>query len=181
MKNSDFLFSPGDVVKNSNKNQFIILTQFKTTKKGSIRYVVEPVCLPGQLLIKGEKGMSLAPICFQRLFSLDLIRRINQINRINRIKKREMSSLSERVYVGKKALKVGGSYQAKGKIIQSFFSDTDNNLHHVFEFENPPGLLHIFRHSQLEIIYSEKTESPASLFHMEDRVTWSDCCGYGYR
>lgn len=49
-----------------------------------------------------------------------------------------------------KAKKVGGSYQAEG-VIASTFQTRDGKTRHVFEFDNPRGMLHIFGPEQVEI------------------------------
>lgn len=50
---------------------------------------------------------------------------------------------------GQRARKIGGSYQASGTIRASFLAK-DGTPRHVFEFDNPSGLLHIFGDPQLE-------------------------------
>ena len=51
--------------------------------------------------------------------------------------------------VGDRARKAGGSYQADGTIV-SLFATRAGQLRYVFEFDTPPGLLHIFNPQQLE-------------------------------
>ena len=51
--------------------------------------------------------------------------------------------------VGDKAEKVGGSYQAVGTI-RSCFRTRNGENRVVFDFDNPPGMLHIFNEKQLE-------------------------------
>ena len=51
--------------------------------------------------------------------------------------------------IGDKAKKVGGSYQAQGTVV-SVFRTRHNENRVVFDFDEPPGLLHIFSEKQLE-------------------------------
>jgi len=53
----------------------------------------------------------------------------------------------------KRASKVGGSYQATGVIVATF-TTTAGAIRHVFEFDNPQGMLHIFGPDQV-VIYDE--------------------------
>lgn len=50
---------------------------------------------------------------------------------------------------GDKVRKVGGSYQAEGYIV-GIAVTTQGNIRYVFEFEQYPGMLHIFNDTQLE-------------------------------
>jgi hypothetical protein len=50
---------------------------------------------------------------------------------------------------GDKARKVGGSYQALGWIVAAFLTRS-GAPRVVFEFETPPGMLHIFNAHQVE-------------------------------
>jgi len=50
---------------------------------------------------------------------------------------------------GDRVRKVGGSYQADG-IIVGIAVTTTGDVRYVFEFEQYPGMLHIFNESQLE-------------------------------
>lgn len=64
----------------------------------------------------------------------------------------------------RKARKVGGSYQAEGHVVCTF--KTLGGLErHVFEFDQPAGMLHIFNPQQIEF-YDEIKEcdeqAPAS-------------------
>jgi hypothetical protein len=52
---------------------------------------------------------------------------------------------------GDRVRKIGGSYQADGKIMAAFRTD-DGSSRYVFRFDDPPGLLHIFNEGQLESI-----------------------------
>jgi hypothetical protein len=54
-----------------------------------------------------------------------------------------------RFYVGDRVRKVGGSYEATGTI-QAVFATRAGLIRYVFEFDSPPGLLHIFSGIQLE-------------------------------
>lgn len=45
--------------------------------------------------------------------------------------------------VGDRVLKTGGSYQAFGTIVAAF-KTRDGSERYVFEFDLPPGMLHIF-------------------------------------
>lgn len=65
----------------------------------------------------------------------------------------------------KKAKKVGGSYQADGTIVSTFKTLT-GEVRHVFEFDYPAGMLHIFGPSQVEIEGPVKVDS-------EDRTKWT--------
>lgn len=47
-----------------------------------------------------------------------------------------------------KARKIGGSYEAEGHVVAEF-KTLAGNLRVVFEFDNPPGLLHIFNFDQI--------------------------------
>lgn len=49
-----------------------------------------------------------------------------------------------------RAKKIGGSYQADGVIV-STFETTGGKTRHVFEFDQPAGMLHIFGPEQVEI------------------------------
>ena len=51
--------------------------------------------------------------------------------------------------VGDRARKVGGSYQATGTILAIFIT-RDEEQRFVFDFDEPPGLLHIFGPAQIE-------------------------------
>lgn len=51
--------------------------------------------------------------------------------------------------VGSPVRKIGGSYQATGTIRASF-QTRNGQQRYVFDFDEPPGLLHIFNHEQLE-------------------------------
>ena len=53
--------------------------------------------------------------------------------------------------VGDKVKKVGGNYQATGYIVGAF-STRAGRRRYVFEFEDFPGMLHIFHGGQLESI-----------------------------
>lgn len=50
--------------------------------------------------------------------------------------------------VGTRVKKTGGTYQADG-IIVGIAITTTGEVRYVFEFEQFPGMLHIFNHSQL--------------------------------
>jgi len=50
--------------------------------------------------------------------------------------------------VGSRVRKVGGSYSAIGTI-RAAFESRDGGRRYVFDFDEPPGLLHIFNHLQL--------------------------------
>lgn len=50
---------------------------------------------------------------------------------------------------GDRVRKVGGSYQADG-IIVGIAVTTTGDVRYVFEFEQYPGMLHIFNEGQLE-------------------------------
>ena len=56
--------------------------------------------------------------------------------------------------VGDKVCKVGGTYQAEG-IIVGIAVTTTGDVRYVFEFEQYPGMLHIFNEGQLA--YAEET------------------------
>ena len=56
--------------------------------------------------------------------------------------------------VGDKVRKVGGTYQAEG-IIVGIAVTTSGDVRYVFEFEQYPGMLHIFNEGQLA--YVEET------------------------
>ncbi len=56
--------------------------------------------------------------------------------------------------VGDRVRKVGGSYQATGTILAAFKTRYGSNRY-VFDFDEPPGLLHIFNHEQLEPLDSK--------------------------
>lgn len=59
-------------------------------------------------------------------------------------------SLAKNAFVaGERVRKVGGSYQANGWIAAAFTTRTGEERY-VFEFETPPGMLHIFREDQLK-------------------------------
>ena len=51
--------------------------------------------------------------------------------------------------LGDKVRKVGGTYQAEG-IIVGVAITTTGDVRYVFEFEQYPGMLHIFNEGQLE-------------------------------
>lgn len=57
-------------------------------------------------------------------------------------------STEEFLDVGTKVRKTGGSYQADG-IIVGIAVTTTGEVRYVFEFEQFPGMLHIFNGSQL--------------------------------
>jgi len=63
--------------------------------------------------------------------------------------------------VGDRAMKIGGSYQATGTIVASF-STRASKPRFVFEFDTPPGLLHIFGPAQLERIVHKPDGIPVS-------------------
>lgn len=50
----------------------------------------------------------------------------------------------------RRAKKIGGSYQAEGTIV-STFATLAGETRHVFEFDQPAGMLHIFGPGQVEI------------------------------
>ena len=50
-----------------------------------------------------------------------------------------------------RAEKVGGSYQAKGQIVATFNTAHTGETRHVFEFDEPRGMLHIFGPAQVAI------------------------------
>lgn len=53
--------------------------------------------------------------------------------------------------LGDKVRKVGGSYQAEGFIVGIAITTT-GDVRFVFEFEQFPGMLHIFNEGQLEYV-----------------------------
>ncbi len=53
--------------------------------------------------------------------------------------------------VGDRVQKKIGSYQATGTILAAF-KTRYGSKRYVFDFDEPPGLLHIFNHEQLELI-----------------------------
>jgi hypothetical protein len=59
--------------------------------------------------------------------------------------------------VGQRVEKVGGSYQATGKIVAVFQAD-DGTARYVFRFDQPAGLLHIFNEKNL------KNEDPDEIY-----------------
>jgi hypothetical protein len=62
-----------------------------------------------------------------------------------------------KLFVGDKAVKVGGSYQASGTIVAAFKA-RDGSPRYVFDFDNPAGMLHIFGESNLELCTREKED-----------------------
>lgn len=56
--------------------------------------------------------------------------------------------MSETFYVGDKVEKHVGTYTATGTIVARFHT-TRGDERYVFEFDSPPGLLHIFNGKQL--------------------------------
>ena len=56
---------------------------------------------------------------------------------------------------GARARKIGGSYQATGTL-KAVFAARDGSPRVVFEFDQPPGLLHIFAGEQIAVL----TEPP---------------------
>lgn len=65
------------------------------------------------------------------------------------------------ISMGDRAQKTGGSYQATGEI-RAVFTTRAGQRRAVFEFDNPPGLLHIFNLEQLAILPADAatTENP---------------------
>lgn len=59
-----------------------------------------------------------------------------------------MTNQEELFSVGTKVRKTGGTYQADG-IIVGIAVTTTGDIRYVFEFEQFPGMLHIFNHGQL--------------------------------
>jgi hypothetical protein len=55
---------------------------------------------------------------------------------------------------GDRVRKVGGSYQAEGKIVAAWISEDDGQPRYVFRFNLPNGMLHIFNETQLEAVES---------------------------
>lgn len=55
---------------------------------------------------------------------------------------------------GDRVRKVGGTYQAEG-IIVGIAVTTTGDVRYVFEFEQYPGMLHIFNEGQLEHAFIE--------------------------
>ncbi len=51
---------------------------------------------------------------------------------------------------GRRARKVGGKFQAEGHVV-STFTNLAGDTYHVFEFDVPPGMLHIYTPAQIEI------------------------------
>lgn len=58
--------------------------------------------------------------------------------------------------VESRARKVGGSYEATGTI-RAAFKTRNGQQRYVFDFDEPPGLLHIFNHEQLEEIMASNS------------------------
>lgn len=56
---------------------------------------------------------------------------------------------------GDRAEKIGGSYQARGEI-RAVFTTRSGLRRAVFEFDSPPGLLHIFNPDQLAVVGKEE-------------------------
>lgn len=52
---------------------------------------------------------------------------------------------------GDRVRKVGGTYQAEGTIV-GIAVTTTGDVRYVFEFEQYPGMLHIFNEGQLELL-----------------------------
>jgi hypothetical protein len=50
---------------------------------------------------------------------------------------------------GDRVRKIGGSYQADGRVVAAWLSD-DGSPRYVFRFDVPNGMLHIFNETQLE-------------------------------
>lgn len=57
--------------------------------------------------------------------------------------------------VGDRSEKIGGSYQASGEI-RAVFTTRAGLKRAVFEFDSPPGLLHIFNPDQLALVDREE-------------------------
>lgn len=53
--------------------------------------------------------------------------------------------------IGKRARKIGGSYQSDGTIV-AIFQTVAGEWRVVFEFDQPKGLLHIFNSHQVKVI-----------------------------
>lgn len=66
------------------------------------------------------------------------------------------------IHVGDRAQKVGGSYQATGEI-RALFTNRAGQSRAVFEFDSPPGLLHIFNLEQLKPMSETKPLYPADI------------------
>lgn len=50
-----------------------------------------------------------------------------------------------------RAEKVGGSYQATGTVVSTFYT-LAGEMRYVFEFDEPKGMLHIFGPSQVKLL-----------------------------
>lgn len=102
--------------------------------------------------------------------------------------------------VGSRVHKVGGSYEATGMVVAAFKTRAGKQRY-VFEFDELPGMLHIFNHEQLEPLNMDEQQlrkcpfcgSEAEFEYDEydfetgdgdDGVGWISCtnskCGVGF-
>jgi hypothetical protein len=112
---------------------------FATTRNKE-RLVVDPLNMPGLFLIKDPKLLELG-------FAM------------RQFKKQEwydvrMPLHPVKITYGTKMRKVFGSYTADGFFLNSF-QDITGQLWFIFEFETPPGLLHIFKYDEKRFIITE--------------------------
>lgn len=76
--------------------------------------------------------------------------------------------------VGDRAEKIGGSYQATGEI-RALFNNRAGQSRAVFEFDSPPGLLHIYNLEQLKPMSESAPVYPASPDYPGDKAVDKIC------
>lgn len=71
----------------------------------------------------------------------------------------QMGSVKCKYQEGDRVLKLGGSYQAEGTILAAFITRYGEPCY-VFDFDFPPGVLHISTEGQLVPVTAADSEPP---------------------
>jgi len=126
------------------KHKIHLVTDFYTRHTNKHRYVVEPLCLPGLFLIKDPKKMHTINHSFRQLGKQKYYAHEQKLNPMN-------------MFTGTRMRKITGNYEADGYYLGSFQipGPIRPQNYVIFEFESPPGLLHIFREEQLGVIHTD--------------------------
>jgi hypothetical protein len=119
-----------------NKHKFHYVTNVLTTTNKE-RVVVDPLNMPGLFLIKDPKLL-------KPTFTMRQIAKQNWYDT-------QMPLNPVKIPYKTKMRKISGSYTADGFYLFSF-QDIQKQNWFVFEFENPSGLLHIFKYDPTRFI-----------------------------